>query len=503
MRKLLYIIIIICFQAAGQQNINPNGFNTFYFDNGNKSSEGSLKNGKPEGYWKNYYENGKLKSEGNRKNFLLDSNWKFYSQDGFIKEEIYYQKNKKNGPYIQYADSGILYSISNYVNDTLTGDYKQFYPTGELHIYKNIVNGVPQGRALEYRKDSTIITIVDYDDGQVARKEDVNRFNEQGEKTGVWKFFEDGKLVAEGNYKNGKKDGIFRTYNAKGELDQMQKFEMGLEDVDAKELMFVDLYKEYYPTGEIHFVGAKNDNDQKHGIFQEYDKEGKIIKTYIYREDKLSSKGLIDNKGLRQGKWYFYYPDGEKRAKGAYEDDKKEGEWTYYYLNEQIEQKGVYKSDVEDGEWNWYYDNGQIKRQEKFYKGKREGAHIEYDSTGKVISQGEYLNGLKEGEWFYQVGDHTEKGGYLDGQKNGEWVYEYQNGQINFKGDYKNGFEDGKHVYYYDNGQVKQEGKYSLGRKEGTWKKYDKYGNLIVAYTYKGGVAIKADGIKIKPGFTP
>ncbi|HQO86279.1 MAG TPA: hypothetical protein PKX84_01370 [Bacteroidia bacterium] len=45
-----------------------NGFKTFYYHNGNKSSEGNFVNGKPEGLWKSYFENGKLKSEGSRHN---------------------------------------------------------------------------------------------------------------------------------------------------------------------------------------------------------------------------------------------------------------------------------------------------------------------------------------------------------------------------------------------------------------------------------------------------
>ena len=40
------------------------------------------------------------------------------------------------------------------------------------------------------------------------------------------------------------------------------------------------------------------------------------------------------------------------------------------------------------------------------------------------------LNDLKEGEWFYNVGDHTEKGTYIDGLKTGTWEYIYGNGQI-------------------------------------------------------------------------
>ena len=79
------------------QKVNPNGYNIFYFQNGNISSEGILKDGKPTSYWKTYYDNGQIKSEGNRKNFLLDSVWKFYSNTGYLIDEITYKENRKDG----------------------------------------------------------------------------------------------------------------------------------------------------------------------------------------------------------------------------------------------------------------------------------------------------------------------------------------------------------------------------------------------------------------------
>jgi antitoxin component YwqK of YwqJK toxin-antitoxin module len=93
----LLITAAVFSQPTGNQNINPNGYNKFYYDNGKVSSEGNMKNGKPDGYWKTYLPNGKMKSEGNRKNFLLDSTWKFYDDNGSLSSEINYKAGKKEG----------------------------------------------------------------------------------------------------------------------------------------------------------------------------------------------------------------------------------------------------------------------------------------------------------------------------------------------------------------------------------------------------------------------
>ena len=62
-----FIFFLATFVTA--QEIDPNGNNKFFYENGVLSSEGNMKNGKPEGYWKTYHENGALKTEGGRKNF--------------------------------------------------------------------------------------------------------------------------------------------------------------------------------------------------------------------------------------------------------------------------------------------------------------------------------------------------------------------------------------------------------------------------------------------------
>ena len=88
--RLIYFkfkFLVICFFITHNTSLiaqvtNPNGYNTFYYENGAKSSEGTMRDGKADGYWKNYYKNGNVKIEGNRKNFALDSIWKFYSEKG-------------------------------------------------------------------------------------------------------------------------------------------------------------------------------------------------------------------------------------------------------------------------------------------------------------------------------------------------------------------------------------------------------------------------------------
>ena len=497
---LITALVFVC-HSFYSQNINPNGFNTFRYENDSISAEGFLKNGKPNGYWKNYEKNGLIKSEGNRKFFMLDSTWKFYKK-GFLKEVVNYEKNKRNGDFLEFIDSGLIYSKSIYKNDTLQGEQKIYYYSGELQFLYFYLNGNYHGKAYELDKDSVVISIFNYNKGKLIRREKINRFDRNNNKTGVWKKYSaSGILIEEGAYKNGKKNGIFKQYKYNGELNELKKYNMNELKQDAEELKFVELYKEYYSTGELHFTIAKNNNRKRQGITQEYKKNGDVIITKIFKNDTLFAEGIIDKEGLRQEKWKFYY-EGEKIiGKGKYNNDRKTGIWYYYYRTGELEQEGKFNKGNHSGKWVWYYKHKSKHREEYYRNGKEDGEFIEYSEEGKILTKGDYLNGFKDGNWFYQVGDHTEIGKYSDGEKEGEWLHYYDNKQIYFKGKYKNGKPVEKHNYYHYNGNKKWIGNYNLGKKEGKWVRYNENGEILVIFIYRNNVLIKTDGKKIKPAF--
>ena len=46
---------------------------------------------------------------------------------------------------------------------------------------------------------------------------------------------------------------------------------------------------------------------------------------------------------------------------------------------------------------------------------------------------------------------------------------------------------------------MKDEGSYIEGRNDGDWYKFNEDGTLFLIITYRNGVEIKYDGVKIKP----
>ncbi len=481
------------------QEINPNGYNEFYYENGRISSKGIFKNGLPEGIWKSYYPDGTLKSLGEKTDGLSDSLWVFFDSEGRKSKKLDYYNDKKNGCARFFDTLGNTIKELFYINDIAQGERITYYADGSIKTQVSIEDGKEVGLLLEFALNGDIITEEVYDNGFLKDRKEFNRKNENGEKTGVWRdYFSNGELANEITYKDGKKSGLSKFFNEEGKLIDIKKMKGDTIAGNSDEIVIIELYKEYYPNGKLQLVGG-NDNGLKNGIFREYDQNGEIINGYIYEKDTVLAEGIISGDGVYQGDWSYFYKTGEIKSKGAYSNGKKEGKWTYYFKNGKKEQEGSYKENKLKGDWIWFYQNGQVRRTE-FYNRKEllEGTVNEYDSLGNEMTRGDYYDGKREGDWFYHVGDFKEVGAYTLGMENGVWNYYYLNGKLAFTGAYDEGEAKGKHIYYHKNGIQKEVGKYLGGDKHGKWRTYNRLGEEIQVIEYKRGEIYKIDGFKVQ-----
>lgn len=493
---LVTMFLVATFDAVAQEEME---YTTFHYDNGILSSEGFMQDEKPNGYWKTYYTSGELKTEGNRKNFQLDSTWVFYGEEGNKVSEMHYTEGVRDGLQKSYQN-GYLYEESNYCAGIKCGEWLYYYPTGEVQRKVPYVDGEQNGDGFEYDVDGRIITLLNYRESNLRRADKINRFDNQGNKRGPWVYYHPNGVVSqEGYYMNDKKNGIFKTYDKRGDLLTIEKYRDDELITDSEDAVILDLRNTYFRDGGVKSSGGYVDGN-KEGTHRVYDKSGEVVGGEIYRKGVKVGDGIVDATGGFEGEWTIYYESGKVKAEGLYEKSERTGEWVFYHENGTVEHRGKYLKGLPQGAWKWYYDDGSLRREEFYRRGKEDGMVIEYDIEGKVITQGEFANGLREGEWFYHVGDHTEKGPYLDGERHGKWEYFYEDGNKNFEGRYTAGLAVGKHIWYYPNEQVKMEGKYSSGVRVGTWKKYDEIGIQVLTIKYKNGREFKINGKRVEYG---
>jgi uncharacterized protein len=494
---IVSLIFIFCGSLYAQDSLKK-GHTVFYYENGKISSEGILTDGKPDGYWKTYNENGFIKSEGNRKNFKLDSLWKFYNDSGKVILEINYTEGKKNGIKTTYQEKEKI--TETYVEDIKQGPTTYYYPDGTVRLIINFIKGREQGFAKEFSADGTVISLIEYKNGYLLHRENINRKDKNGLKQGNWKeYYSSGILKSEGTYYNDVKSGYFKDYDVNGNLTSVSKYVNGELIKDAQEVAKVDTKTDYYSTGKVKVVGSYK-NNVPDGVMREYSPEGKITDSKIFKEGVVVGDGIIDAEGVRQGAWKEYYNTGELKGEGTYVNGQRIGDWKYYHQNGKIEQIGKFlKNEKPDGPWKWYFENGNLLREETFENGMEIGTMIEYNDTGVVVAKGDFVDGLEEGPWFYHYGDFTEEGSYKEGKRFGEWKGYYLEGNLLYSCSYTDDNYDGKYTTYWDNGNIKETGLYIMGQREGDWYRYNYDGTVFLITTYKNGIEIKYDGIKIKP----
>jgi len=136
-------------------------YTTFFDQKGNKVSEGKEVNKLYEGEWKYYHLASKeiMSTETYTKGKLNGVRKVFY-KNGKIAEETTYTNGIKNGSYKKYSEKGDILEESNYKNDQFDGPV----------IYRN---GLGQ-----------LVNTGQYKDGK---------------KSGMWKYYENGKFLKEEN----------------------------------------------------------------------------------------------------------------------------------------------------------------------------------------------------------------------------------------------------------------------------------------------------------------
>ncbi len=302
--------------------------------------------GKKQGIWREYYDNGQIKWEATYKNGVLDGYYKEYSPYGtLVKYERY-----KNGQKI------IEKQPENSTSKTLSGNIRlveEYYPGKKLKHVGTYSDTIPVGLHKYYSPDGKLDSAVWYNDYGI--KLGVGQVDSNDRKTGTWKlFYDDGKLMATGEYKNDKRTGKWQFYYKNGQIQQTGYYKNGQPN---------GKWVWYYPDGKLlrveYYVNGLHDGD-----YYELSENGDTIVKAFYTEGELD------------GPWYLQV--GDFMQKGQYEFGRKVGTWKSYY-----------------------YPEKKLMCIDEYQDGRRNGKHKCYYPNGRLKETGEYLDGKKNGKWYY------------------------------------------------------------------------------------------------------
>ena len=230
------------------------------------------------------------------------------------------QEGKKEGLWIiPRQEDFIQKEICYFKNGNLDGKFAKIFDNNEVAEIGTYRNNVKEGKAFSYYSETLNL------------QEEKNY--ENGILNGKYKnFLYTGELYCEGNLKNGKFDGILKSYhieNKKLFLWQIMEYKNGLEhgvatnffpNGNIKEKFNMkegNLYGEsikYYENGNIKeksYYITKNNNSLRDGEYKLFDPNGTLIEKLKYQEGKIIENLLkkdnlwekTDNKENSNNSW--------------------------------------------------------------------------------------------------------------------------------------------------------------------------------------------------------
>ena len=387
-------------------------------------------------------------------------------------------------------------SVNSQVGEVLKDGYQIFkYPNGVISSEGLIKNGKPEGFWKSY-----------YVTG--IKKSEGKRTSFMLDS--IWVFYDQvGDTTEKISYLLGKKNGYYLKYK-KDPSAGLYLWSKELFAGDRKEgTGYI-----YFPDGKIQQTVSYN-SGKKEGLSKEFDKNGNVIVLQEYNNDFLISREKInrtDNKGLKQGEWTEFYPNGNKKSEKTYKDDLLHGYYKEYDIRGNLvltmlyDNGAIVKSKVEDEPdieiINKYDDNNKLIYSGPYRNNVPVGVHREYDKNGKVTNAFVYNdNGLllsegivdeagnRNGKWkdLYPDGKTQAEGSYTDNRRTGLWKFYNSSARVEQTGYYNNGRPDGLWKWYYENGAVLREEEYFQGLRDGVCTEYSYSGEVISQGQYSDG----------------
>ena len=175
-------------------------------------------------------------------------------------------------------------------------------------------------------------------------------FKQKDGKTGVIQYTRYDLLYMKGSFLDKElsiKEGEFEYYNSKGILKEKGQYKNNKKN---------DVWKKFTEKGVLTSKGQYI-NEKRTGLWVSYDNDGSMTRKSNYIDDKLTGEEL---------KWY----KDTLISVGQYELGEKVGDWQTWFKNRNVNSKGAYKVGDREGEWRFYFESGNLAALEVYEKGE-------------------------------------------------------------------------------------------------------------------------------------
>ncbi|CAD8185203.1 unnamed protein product [Paramecium octaurelia] len=413
----------------------------------------------------------------------------------------------------QFMSKAQIYEVGEYMNKIRQGKWKYLYESKEIGggYYEEGSDSIKIGKWIElndnYQKFSQVSYYGEY---------------KNGKKVGLWDIF----------YKS--------QFQKRMQMFKVQKFSGGgsYDERGIKVGKWIELSDGFYEYSQVTYIG-------------EYHNGKKVGRWCIYQWDFYTNNnqqiggGSYDQEcdGIKNGKWIElsdgFCRDSQVTYIGLYKFGKKVGKWDIWYAERERNQikneligGGSYNErgqEIKIGYWieqsDGYFDRSQVTYNGEYINGKRVGKWDIFVKNRRIgsdekIGGGQYDqkgSGIKTGRWvelsddYHDCSQVTYVGVYQNGKKVGRWDILYKNRDTNINefiggGSYNeldNGYKIGTWIelneWFSDSSQVTNNGEYKNGLRFGRWDIWYKNRDTK-QYELIGGGSYQDEVDKIKMG---
>jgi len=296
--------------------------------------------------------------------------WKEFYEDGKIKSERTFVNGKKTGYEKTFSPAGSLANIEKYVGDSLQKEApelttklevrNEYYEDGSIKKTGTYLYDLAEGTHKEYSQDGKITGAKIYREGNLVGE---GIIDEAGNQQGGWTEYHPGKQVkGKGNYDNGVKIGDWIFYFPNGKVEQKGKYD--------KKGRPQDLWKWYYENGSL--LREENYlNGKREGTLTEWNDSGKVMTRGEYIDGVKEGKWFYEIQDYREegvykndqkdGPWESYFVDnGQVRFAGKFVEGLPDGRHSFYFHDGKLSQEGKYIMGNKEGKWEYFNPDGTI-----------------------------------------------------------------------------------------------------------------------------------------------
>ncbi len=312
-----------------------------------------------------YFDNNTLMQEINWVNGILEGTKTEYFPGGLIRAKVNFKAGKRHGPFIFYHDNGNIKLDGNYFDDALDSTINAYYNNGKPKYIHHYDKGVMVGELITF-----------YKNGNIEQKTMLKNERPHGL---MLTYYEAGNIRMETNHNEGIREGRFLRYHLTGMLAEESYYKNGFLDSVSKywDNVFGTLMKE-----ENYKMGKKD------GCWITYNEAGDTLTMYNYKEDKLHGpykiyfSGIVEKGDLNNGKKSQY---DRRKSNKMYVRALDEYGFFKNGLKDSVFVTGLYRK---ENHVEGYFSNGMMVGEWKYYNAKGKMVlHEKYNEDGELIYQ--------------------------------------------------------------------------------------------------------------------